>query len=228
MLPFFFKHYDNIVDQYFIFDNGSTDGSVETLRSHPKVNLRFIKFKGKSFVLAALTFYNMIWKRSKGEANWVIICNIDEHLYHSNLRNYLQECSESGYTLIKPVGFEMVSRNFPEHNQPLTSQIRMGVRNIMFDKPQLFQPDSIHEINFQAGRHKADPLGDVRLPVSTEVKLLHYKYLGEDYYNKRLSELSNGLREIDIERNFGHKYKWSEQQKISHFRKLLAASVQVI
>jgi len=30
-LPFFFRHYDRIVSKYFIYDNGSTDGSVEFL-----------------------------------------------------------------------------------------------------------------------------------------------------------------------------------------------------
>ena len=37
MLPFFFKHYDNIADQYFIFDNDSRDNSLSMLKRNPKV-----------------------------------------------------------------------------------------------------------------------------------------------------------------------------------------------
>ena len=38
MLPFFFRHYDGLVDQYFIYDDGSDDGSSELLSIHPKVD----------------------------------------------------------------------------------------------------------------------------------------------------------------------------------------------
>ena len=40
MLPFFFRHYDGLVDQYFIYDDGSDDGSSELLSIHPKVDAR--------------------------------------------------------------------------------------------------------------------------------------------------------------------------------------------
>jgi len=40
MLPLFFRNYDPWVDQYFIYDDGSTDGSIETLKAHPKVEMR--------------------------------------------------------------------------------------------------------------------------------------------------------------------------------------------
>ena len=39
MLDFFFRHYDPIVDRCFIYDDGSTDGSVERLQQHPSVTL---------------------------------------------------------------------------------------------------------------------------------------------------------------------------------------------
>ncbi|WP_119302988.1 glycosyltransferase family 2 protein [Dongia deserti] len=39
MLPFFFRHYDDLVARYFVFDNGSTDRSIGMLKQHPKVTL---------------------------------------------------------------------------------------------------------------------------------------------------------------------------------------------
>src|SRR5690242_2946962 len=35
MLPYFFRHYDSFVDRYIIFDDGSTDRSLDILRRHP-------------------------------------------------------------------------------------------------------------------------------------------------------------------------------------------------
>ena len=40
MLPFFFNHYDTWVDRYYIHDDGSTDGSLDILHAHPKVEVR--------------------------------------------------------------------------------------------------------------------------------------------------------------------------------------------
>ena len=37
MLPYFFRHYRSLVERFFIFDDGSTDGSLEFLRAQPDV-----------------------------------------------------------------------------------------------------------------------------------------------------------------------------------------------
>jgi hypothetical protein len=229
MLPHFFRHYDSIVDRYFIIDNDSKDESLKILRKHPKVILKSTKINGSSFVLGALSIYNQLWKISRGSADWVIVCNIDEFLYHNiNIWNYLEESQSRGETIITPEGYEMVSDFFPKDNHPLTEQIRKGVRNRKFDKPQLFKPDSIQEINFAPGRHTAEPQGAIQYPVKSEVKLLHYKHLGKDYYLNRQSELALGLRSDDLVRKFGIHYLWDENRKIEHFDKLLETCSQVI
>jgi hypothetical protein len=228
MLPFFFRHYDPIVDRYFIFDSGSTDGSRTMLGGHPKVTLKYAQVNGPSFALAARNFYNSCWKASRGQADWVVVCNIDEHLHHEDLRGYLAECRDHGYSLIMPEGYEMVSAEFPTDDRPLCQQVRTGVRSVSFDKPQLFQPDAIEEINFVPGRHTAKPRGRVRRPPQPQVKLLHYKLLGADYFRTRLAELRVGLRDLDVANKWGCQYLWDDQQKAEHFRRLLEASVQVL
>ena len=40
MLPFFFRHYDPIVDRYIVYDDGSTDRTLEMLAAHPRVEVR--------------------------------------------------------------------------------------------------------------------------------------------------------------------------------------------
>jgi Glycosyl transferase family 2 len=83
MLPFFFRHYDRLVDRYFIYDDGSADGTWGLLRSHPKVEARrFERATPESFVLSEQAFSNECWKGSRGEADWVILTDIDEHLFH--------------------------------------------------------------------------------------------------------------------------------------------------
>ncbi|MFJ5713982.1 glycosyltransferase family 2 protein [Neobacillus sp. NPDC093127] len=228
MLPHFFKHYDDVADQYFIFDNDSTDQSLSMLRSHPKVTIDRFEIKGSSLVKSAQDLFNQFWKNSRGKADWVIVCDVDEHFYHPNLRAYLQECTSKGITLVVPTGYEMVSDFFPTGNEPLHEKIKHGVRSYDFDKPQIFNPNEIQEINFGPGRHTAFPVGNVIKPPNKEVLLLHYKYLGIDYLNSRYSALKQGLREGDIANRWGFHYLWNDKQKLEQFENLKSQSAIVL
>ncbi|WP_025716713.1 glycosyltransferase family 2 protein [Paenibacillus sp. 1-18] len=228
MLPFFFKHYDNIADQYYIFDNDSTDNSVSMLKANPKVSINRFEIEGNSVVKSAQDLFNQCWKESREKADWVIICDVDEHFYHPNLRTYLQECTSKGITLVVPSGYEMVSDYFPNSSQPLYETVRNGVRSQTYDKPQIFNPTAIQDINFGPGRHTASPTGNVIEPSNNEVLLLHYKYLGFDYLNSRFSDLKQGLREGDTVNHWGFHYLWDEKQKLKQFEDLKNRSVSVL
>jgi glycosyltransferase involved in cell wall biosynthesis len=210
MLPFFFRHYDSIVSRYFIFDNGSTDRSIELLHAHPKVSFNRLEAAGESVVLAGLPFYNQAWKNSRGQADWVIVCDPDEHLEHFELGRYLADSRDRDSTIIPSVGYQMIADDFPETAQRLADVVRTGMRWEPMDKTTIFNPDAIEEIGFAPGRHKCAPQGELKYGES--VRLLHYKYLGLDYLKRRLAELGERLRPGDIIKNYGHKYRWTEAQ----------------
>lgn len=228
MLPFFFEHYDHIADQYYIFDNGSTDKSLSMLRSHPKVNVEKFDVNGNSLVLSAMELFNQFWKQSRGKADWVIVCDVDEHFYHFDLRAYLQKCLSQGITLVVPCAYEMVSDCFPSKNKPLYETVKHGVRNPFYDKPQIFNPNGIQEINFIPGRHQAHPVGNIITPPITEVLLLHYKYLGYDYITSRYSTLKQGLRSDDIANGFGSQYLRNNQELLEIYSYLINHAVKVL
>ncbi|MFZ9752694.1 MAG: glycosyltransferase family 2 protein [Cyanobium sp.] len=204
MLPFFFLHYDQIVDQYFIADHGSTDQSLAILNRHPKVALREFECNDASFVESARAHYDHCWKESRGVADWVIVCNIDEHIYHPRLLGYLQASSARGITIIHPLGFDMVSTSFPLPSIALNHQVRLGMRSPAFDKPQIFDPNQIREINFKIGRHLASPEGRLGEDRSGRVKLFHYKYMGQAYFRQRSAQLSTRMKPLDVENRWAH------------------------
>ena len=203
MLPFFFRHYDPIVDTYFVADHGSSDCSPAILASHPRVVPTEFPCSDSSFVKSARDHYNECWKVSRGRADWVIICNIDEHFYHPDLLAYLAKCSSKGITMIRPIGYNMVGLEFPDPARSLQSQIRMGARDRFMDKPQLFDPAGIEDIQFTIGRHSAEPCGRVKWEARPKVKLLHYKYLGEQYLSERSAQLEARMKPIDLVQAWG-------------------------
>jgi glycosyltransferase involved in cell wall biosynthesis len=207
IIPFFLRHYEPLVDRIVIFDDGSNDRSLELLSASRKVELRRLP-SGPSSILMQMEEMNRCWKESRGRADWVIICDVDEHIYHPQLRDYLKECKNAHATILHPIGMEMVSASFPPANTVLSEIIRHGVRSFLHDKMAVFDPNAIEEINYTPGLHVAAPTGRVIFSRKREVKLLHYKQLGLDYVLWRSNELRCRQTDYDRERGWSlHNYR---------------------
>jgi hypothetical protein len=215
LLPFFLRHYSPFAEKFIILDDGSTDGSIEFLQQQPNVNLVAANRNGGSYIDQSRAFFNEAWKRSRSLADWVITCNIDEHVYHPDLEAYLRRCQREGITLLPACGYEMVALRFPSPHGRLCDHVRFGARSnklkgpsAMVDKVMIFNPSALEEIEFSHGRHQAYPSGNAILPGSTELKLLHYKFLGPEYAVLRYAELKSGLSSPDIQSGRGYQYLW--------------------
>jgi hypothetical protein len=229
MLPHFFRHYDLVVDKYFIFDSGSTDKSLDIIKANKKAVVENFKIESDSFVLDALQFYNHAWKKSRGKADWIILCNIDELFYHpDSLKTYLKRCQLEKATIIVPEGYEMTADKFPVNiNVPIYEMINTGFRDTKMDKPQVFDPNKISEINFKVGRHTAIPEGYVQY-ATEKWMLLHYKYIGMEYWLPRQNELRTGLREKDLKENWGEQYTWEDKEKIRKYTEYKNQSQRIL
>lgn len=219
MLGFFFRHYDPWVDRYVIYDDGSTDGTLEQLRAHPKVEVRrFERSDPSSFVRSHTDLQDNVWKESRGRADWAVITAIDEHLHVSGMamREYLEESARLGVTCIPGLGFQMISRTMAEPGETLCLSRTMGVPFQPMSKLSLFNPNAVAETNYKVGRHKAKPAGRIRLPRRDRLLVLHYKNLGYERTLKRECFLKTGLGPGDIEKNWGWHYHRSEPE----FRKV--------
>jgi hypothetical protein len=226
MLPFFFRHYDRIVDHYFVYDNYSDDGSLAILKQHPKVSVVPFTLEGDSFVLAGWEYENTTWQASRGKADWVAVCNVDEFFWHADPRWYLHECRRQGITFLGSAGFQMVSDEFPKTGDDLPRSHRRGLRDSNYNKASFFNPDAVVESGFGVSRHTCNPTGRIVGPAVEEILLLHYKYLGLDYVVRRHAELDARRRDGDIARNFGYQYESSATER--EFAKLRDQARQVI
>jgi len=227
MIPFFLRHYEPIVDRIVVFDDGSSDRSRELLAASPKVELRRLK-QGESFMLMQMEELNHCWKESRGRADWVMICDIDEHLYHDKqLRGYLEQCKSNGVTIINPVGYDMVNADFPEANSVLAESIRRGIRSFFLDKKAVFDPSAIEEINYTPGRHVASPTGRLVFPPKREVKILHYRYLGLDYLVSRSATLNSRRTDFDRDRGWGVHNQRSPDEFRRHFEELFRGAEDI-
>jgi Glycosyl transferase family 2 len=195
MLGFLFRHYDPLVQRFVVYDDGSTDDSLEILRSNPKVEVRPTPpySDPDSRILSGTSILECCWKESRGVADWVIVTDIDEHLYHHrDLEGYLKTCKERGVTIIPALGYQMLAEEFPKEGIWLCRSVTMGAPWHKMNKLNIFAPDEIESTNYQPGRHRAALVGNVVAPARDELLLLHYKFLGFDAPNSATSSTGAG------------------------------------
>jgi hypothetical protein len=213
MLAFFFRHYESWVDRFYIYDDGSTDGTLDLLRGKPNVEVRsFPRPHPDSFVLSQQALQNQCWKESRGVADWAIVTAIDEHLHHPDMANYLAGCREHGVTYIPALGYHMLTDEFPEADEHLARTRTIGAPDGDYNKLRIFNPDAIEETSFVVGGHGATVEGRCIPPSRDEMLLLHYKDLGAAYAQARNRSLGERLGPTDHARNFGYQYFYSDEE----------------
>ncbi len=228
MLDFFFRHYDPWVDRYYIFDDDSTDGTLERLRARDDVVVtRTPHSDPNSFVRSAQTIYNSDWKRSIGKADWVVVTNLDEHLFHKNMREYLARMLDAGVTIAPALGYQMITEEFPHRRDLLWRDHQLGAPWPPYSRLAIFRPDQITETNYSPGRHEAGLQGNVVLPDREEVLNLHYKYLGvEETYHRHVEQRAR-LGEGDMANGWGLQYDYSKGELVREFERFKGNLVNV-
>jgi hypothetical protein len=208
MLPFMLDYYDQFVDKIYIYDNYSTDNSKKILAEQSKVKV--IKFEtSNSFDdLTHNDIKNNCWKKSRGKADYVIVCDVDEFLYHPQLNNFLIQSFKERISFFTPLGYNMYSPYFPEYQSEklIIDNVKSGIFDIDFSKSIIFDPHRIVEINYTAGAHFCCPWGIVRTKEDEKLKLLHYKNLGVEYVLSRYNLYRKRLSESNIENEYGTHY----------------------
>jgi len=213
MLPYFFKHYDSLVDKYVFYDDGSTDNTLSILSNHPKVEIRTLpRSNNESYILDAQKLHNDCWKEARGIVDWVIYTAVDEFLYAPNLLDYIKECNQKGITAIPALGYQMISNHLPTKDESLLLQVAAGCPWNKMNKLSLFNPNQIEESNFLEGRHNANPKGMVVYPDKDLLLNLHYKYLDFKKTFDRHNELQTKLGATDKKNGWAHKYSWSKEK----------------
>lgn len=226
ILPYFLRYYENIVDNIIFYDNGSTDGTIELLKNHPKVKMVPWEIVNESAFKTSGKIRNNMWKESIGEADWVIVCDTDEFVYHKNLRDFLEIQRKMGKTLVQTIGYEMVSDSFPTTSQQIYKEVRTGVRVPKYDKTIVFNPNKITEINYEMGSHKLNPVGEIKY-CEDKLFLLHYKFLGLDYLLKRYKQLRSGIQRRDPH-GWGIHWKRTDDEITHIFNKRKGQAIDVI
>ena len=226
ILPYFLRHYSSFAERIIIFDNYSTDNSPEIIGSCPIADLRRFNTNCTFNDLEHIRIKNKAYKESLGKADFVIVVDMDEFLYHPRMLDLLKRYKSDGITLPKTIGYDMISWRFPKSNKPLVENIRIGRESPLYAKRCIFHPDI--DINFEVGAHTCNPCGDILESNSADIKVLHDHYLGLLRVIKRHRVLKTRLSQLNLKYNLGFQYTWGAMRLIGRFLVHRANSYDII
>lgn len=184
ILPYFLNYYKKFVDKITIYDNESTDNSVDIINSYENTEVISYNSNDQISDLKYLDIKNNAWKCNT-EYDWQIIVDIDEFVYHPNILEQLEIYKLNNVTIIPTIGYNMMLDEFPtNYNKDLIDHGKYGVQSPGYGKTCIFNPFEISNINYIPGAHLCNPEGKICIGYPI-IKLLHYKYFGYDHWKQK-------------------------------------------
>ena len=217
VLPFAVDYWRRYASRVTVYDNGSTDGSLEFMQQHSDlITIKHFDTNGRKDNTTQMVLKNMIWKEARDRADLVVVCDLDEMLIPRP--GALERMMLSGGTICEPIWYELVSEEMPKHEEckwlheirPMAVMPRRSERMPTTTKAVLFNPNAIDEMGYGPGSHVCCPIGDVRW-YQGDIYLLHVNNaLSLEYRLARYRAQAERRSLTDIKRGYGIHYTKNE------------------
>jgi glycosyltransferase involved in cell wall biosynthesis len=219
IMTYFMKHYTQFAD-VIVMEGHSTDRTVEIVESFGG---RIVKVDSNNTIDDEkwTNLKNNCWKESK--ADWVIVCDADEFVYHPDLVGIL---GTTKTTVFMPRLFNMFTEKFPTTNGQIYDEVKYGREGGA--KMNLFKPSEIKEINYSVGCHHAKPEGNVQLNVTSEIMTLHMRHLSRKYVIEKNAYLFPRLSETNKKYSWGYHLAATKDEIDKYFNNEMTALIKVV
>lgn len=230
ILPFFLDHYIHFLGakKVVLHDGGSTDGTAEIAARYPEVEL-VVKVSEKLDDRELMAIRNEEWKKYRDECDWMVVCDVDELLYHPRLRAKLAEFKRDGVTLPMVEGFEMLSKEHPRHvpGRYIWESIQTGTPNPQYyNKNLIFDPRI--DINYLLGCHSCAPTGPVRRSDTFVFKNLHYRMLSHEHIVQKSLRAAARLSDWNKQTNAGFHYRQNAVMPRADYNRMFVPAFNVV
>lgn len=218
IIPYFIHHYSDIADKIVLIDHESSDKTVEVAKKVSEdtgVSLDVFTMRNDGYDEVMLkNVKENAYKSFRSDFDVIIVVDADEFFHHpQGTRDRLEEVlGKHEKFAIKPYGYQMVSKSFPEYSGvKLTDIITEGAPSEAFSKKSCFSSNLNLSIAF--GMHISEHYDDLNQKITalegSGFMLLHYKYINVDHRiesikktKRNLSQLGHEMLKVGINKQF--------------------------
>lgn len=167
-MPFFMRHYQQFADRIIVYDE-STDDTPDIVK---RMGGEVVTMEQGNGIRDDLHAEIKSRAGQKFGGDWTIVPDVDEFIYHSDMRHLLMDYMLRGITLPRVAGYAMIGDRLLTDGC-LTDQLRDGVPDPVYSKRIVYR--SHMPIEYRPGAHKVKAQGDVP-SLWLDIKLLHYQF----------------------------------------------------
>jgi len=203
MMPYFLRYYAPQVDRLIMLSGGTDEETRAMVWQYKNAEVHRSPFSETNYDDQAFIEYAQErYKEARGHADWVVWVDVDEFLYTPiPLRDALDHYRGGEIHAVQCDGYQMVAPSFPEYTgEPLTSLVKVGAYDKIYNKVCAFDP--MLDVRWSVGRHSCDI--DGLFPTPTGMKLLHYRYFGDEWLKARNARNHARRSQKDIETGCGY------------------------
>lgn len=224
ILPFVIDYWKRFVNKAYVYDNGSTDGSVEYLRQYDWIEVIPFESDGMNDIIQR-DIKNNCWKNYK--ADFVCVCDMDELIFSNDLESELQYMKDNCYNVLGTKWYCLCNDTMPVYTEgKLLHQLcdKFYLQDINRTHPHLgkfmiFDPNKISDMGYSVGCHIANPIPSMKLYVSDKVYTIHIdKGFGEEYFINRRKIMNKRLSQTNRLNGFCFQYGYSEEKSRQEYR----------
>lgn len=219
-IKFLIDHYrSRFTDcEIIVYDNMSTDKTVSIAESY---DCKIIYYDTNEQISDSkyLQIKNNCWKSAN--TDWVLVCDVDELLDINE--SQLQEEEILGSNIIISEGYNMINM---EDNCDLQT-INHGVRCFGYDKLYLFNKKFINEINYEAGCHKANPIGIINYSKNS-YPAYHFNFINIELSIEKYKIYAERLSPENIKNGWGSHYLFSEDKIREEFADIRSKAIKLL
>jgi len=182
LIRYWVRAYREFCDKVIVYcDLGSDDGTAALARREGAE----VRPYGPSDLddVAFISFAQERYREARGHADWVVWADADEILYHPRLAERLVELRQAGVNYPTVTGYSMMADHPPTGLGQIYDEIQSGFQADAYSKVCIFDPAL--DVRWTTGKHTAEAEGAVSDDGSDPLRLLHYRWLGQEYFLER-------------------------------------------
>lgn len=207
ILPFVSKYWERVADKVVVFDNGSTDGSIEYLEKLPYVEVRHFDSDGQNDVIQKQV-KEKAYLEFKDSYDIVIISDMDEVFYITNLEAVWGDFISGGYNCMVTPIFSLCEDSKPQYDegkllhQQCTKFYKQKMNHMEgfkdVSKISIFNARVTDKISMSVGQHYVYTSPSMKIMLVNNGFCLHIdKGLGLSYKYKIRQKMWENLSDVN-------------------------------